>query len=163
VLNALRALSGGRRRRPDLANLDAAEAAMLRREHRELAPLVDTIRSVADHLQELPPLAARDELERLDAALRERVVPHERNDDAALYPRVGQMIGGNDPMAAMSRGHREIFVLAQSFARLVAALPTQGPDAAATHELQRLLYGLEAVLRLHFAQEDEIYHALADG
>jgi heavy metal translocating P-type ATPase len=163
VLNALRALSGAKRKQRDTEGLDAREAASLRREHRELAPLVDTIRSVADRLQELPPPAARDELTSLEAALRERIVPHEQHDDAALYPRMGRLIGGNDPMAAMSRGHREIFALAQSFARQVADLPKQGPDAASAHELQRLLYGLEAVLRLHFAQEDEIYHALADG
>ena len=66
-------------------------------------------------------------------------------------------------MAAMSRGHRKIFGLAQAFGRLVADLPPGGPDAPVVHELQRLLDGLEAVLRLHFAQEDEIFHAPADG
>ncbi len=28
-------------------------------------------------------------------------------------------------------------------------------------ELRRLLYALEAILRLHFAQEDEIYESVA--
>jgi len=29
--------------------------------------------------------------------------------------------------------------------------------------LQRVLYGLEAILRLHFAQEEEIYHDVAEA
>ena len=28
-------------------------------------------------------------------------------------------------------------------------------------ELRRVLYGLEAILRLHFAQEDELYDSVA--
>ncbi len=162
VLNALRALGAGREaRRP--AGLPATEATSLRREHHALRSVIDQIRAVADGLHDEPPETSRDALVRLDAELRERVLPHEIHDDAAVYPRVGRLIGGDDPMAAMSRGHREIFGLAQAFGRLVADLPPGGPDTAVAHELQRLLYGLEAVLRLHFAQEDEIFHALADG
>jgi hypothetical protein len=34
----------------------------------------------------------------------------------------------------------------------------------AIRDLQRLLYSLDAILRLHFAQEEEIYHLLTgDG
>ena len=95
--------------------------------------------------------------------LREKVVPHEVSDDAGLYPRVGRLIGGDDPMGAMSRGHREILGLARKLEQDIAGFPAEGPDPATVREMQRLLYGLEAVLRLHFAQEDEIYHALADG
>jgi len=161
VLNALRALAGGRHR--GAAGLPATEATSLRREHRELQSVIDDIRLVADRLNDETPRQAADELRKLDATLRKRVVPHEVNDDAALYPRVGRMIGGDDPLAAMSRGHREIFALTQTLAGVVAGLPPEGPDGPTAHELQRLLYGLEAVLRLHFAQEDEIYHALSDG
>jgi hypothetical protein len=32
----------------------------------------------------------------------------------------------------------------------------------AVHDLQRLLYGLDALLELHFAQEDESFLSLAD-
>jgi hypothetical protein len=35
------------------------------------------------------------------------------------------------------------------------------PDGQQVLELRRLLYGLYAVLRLHFAQEDESYLSLA--
>jgi hypothetical protein len=37
-----------------------------------------------------------------------------------------------------------------------------GPDAGEITELRSLLYGLYAVLQLHFAQEDEGYLSLVD-
>ena len=66
-------------------------------------------------------------------------------------------------MAAMSRTHREIQHLARLLSRIESDLPPEGPDPATVVDLQRVLYGLDAVLRLHFAQEDEIYHTLADA
>jgi regulator of sigma D len=45
---------------------------------------------------------------------------------------------------------------------MVADLPPGGPDHAGIIEFQRVLYGLDAILRLHFAQEDELYQGLAD-
>jgi hypothetical protein len=41
-------------------------------------------------------------------------------------------------------------------------LDPQGPDTDDITELGRLLYGLHAILRLHFAQEDEGYLSLVD-
>ena len=38
--------------------------------------------------------------------------------------------------------------------RLVANLPADGPGPGDRLELRRLLYGLHAILRLHFAQEE---------
>jgi hypothetical protein len=37
-----------------------------------------------------------------------------------------------------------------------------GPDAEDRRDLHRILYGLHAVLTLHFAQEDEHYLSLFD-
>jgi hypothetical protein len=61
----------------------------------------------------------------------------------------------------MSRTHREIFRLSRTLDRFAADLPPQGPDTAGIKEIQRTLYALDAILRLHFAQEEEIYHSLA--
>jgi len=57
--------------------------------------------------------------------------------------------------------HREIFRVTNLLDRIVADVSADGPDAVVTQELQRLLYGLDAVLRLHCAQEDELFHVLA--
>jgi hypothetical protein len=162
VLNALRALAPGGEIRPASRMLSATEVAAWADEHRELQAILDQIRTVADGLYGTRDSSTRDALLRLDAALSEHIVPHELRDDHTLYPRVGRLIGGEDPMAAMSRSHREIFSFVRNLHRMIGDIPPDGPDIAAARELQRLLYGLEAMLRLHFAQEDEIYQSLAD-
>ncbi|ODV42766.1 hypothetical protein AWV79_23845 [Cupriavidus sp. UYMMa02A] len=66
-------------------------------------------------------------------------------------------------MAAMSAMHREIFRVATVLGRTIAQLPSEGPDPRTVQDLQRLLYGLDAILRLHCAQEDELFHVLGKG
>ena len=89
------------------------------------------------------------------------MLAHERADEAQLHPQIADLIGGRDPMAAISRTHREIAHLGRRFSRVVADLPAAGPDADEITELRRILHTLEAILRLHFAQEDEIYESVA--
>jgi heavy metal translocating P-type ATPase len=162
ILNALRVLriTTPRSGRPAL---DAAHATLLKAEHNELGLVLDKVRAIADRLATFPIAAVRTELLQLDELLRHQLLPHEHRDDAELYPMVAGMLGGEDPMAAMSRTHREIRHLAGLFHRIILDMPPKGPDSAVLRELQRILYGLDAILRLHFAQEEEIYHALADA
>jgi heavy metal translocating P-type ATPase len=162
ILNALRVLRTATPR-SGRATLDAQHATLLKAEHNELGPVLDKIRAAADRLATVPIAAVRTELLELDELLRGRLLPHEHRDDAELYPTVAGMLGGEDPMAAMSRTHREILHLAGLLHRMILDLPPEGPDSAVLRELQRILYGLDAILRLHFAQEEEIYHALADA
>lgn len=136
------------------------EADRLKAEHVELAPIMNRIRALADRLPHLDSATARAELLALNRALEESLVPHERQDDTQLYPDVARLLGGDDPLAAMSGMHREIFRMTTLLGRIVSDLSDDGPDAAITRELQRLLYGLDAVLRLHCAQEDELFHVL---
>ena len=42
-------------------------------------------------------------------------------------------------------------------------LPPEGPSGADRTDLQRLLYGLEAILRLHQAQEEDLYLSIGDS
>ena len=62
----------------------------------------------------------------------------------------------------MSRAHVEISHLIRRIGRVLDDLDPAGPDEDDIIELRRLLYGLYAVLQLHFAQEDEGYLSLAD-
>lgn len=162
IVNALRVLRippllGGR------GALQVTVSNRLKAEHAELAPLIDRIRASADHLSMAAASEIRTDLIELDALLRERLLPHERQDEVEVYPAVAHMIGGEDPMAAMSRVHREIIRLSTLFNRMINDLPPEGPDARSVREFQRVLYGLDAILRLHFAQEEETYHNLADA
>ena len=62
----------------------------------------------------------------------------------------------------MVRAHVEIAHLTRVLERAIEDCPSGGPEAGDLPELRRVLYGLHAILRLHFAQEDESYLSLAD-
>lgn len=159
ILNALRALSPGRRVGP-VGSAGPAIAERFRIEHRSLQPGLEALRTVADGLDSM---AAPDALARLrdtQRFLTDRLAPHEEEDDRVLYPVVAGLLGGEDPTGVMSRGHLEIQHLIRSFCRLVDDLPAEGPDIDDIADLRRLLYELHAVLRLHFAQEEESFLSL---
>lgn len=159
ILNALRALRTGGRTRP----ADAAGAALAQRfrvEHRKLLPGLERVRAVADELDTLGPAEALQRLREVRAFLTDQLEPHEQEDDRTLYPLIASIVGGDDPTAAMSRGHQEIRRLIRRFAGTVDDLPPSGPDGEDIRALRGLLYGLHAVLRLHFAQEEDSYLSL---
>jgi hypothetical protein len=45
----------------------------------------------------------------------------------------------------------------EHFGHLLSDLPPEGPSPEDLVDLRRVLYGLHAILRLHFAQEEEAY------
>lgn len=161
ILNALRARKPGPDWRP--AQITPAEATKLKTEHSELGQVLGQVRLMADRVASLPGGVAAVELAQLNQVLRRQLLAHELHDDADLYPELAQRLGGEDPLAALSGGHREIFHLAGMLERIAADRAEDGLDLESAQEAQRLLYELNAILRLHFAQEDELYHALGDA
>lgn len=157
ILNALRALGGGGSRPQPALPPGVAEA--LRAEHRQLLPKVQRFGDLADVLQELPPEQLCPRLDEANATLAE-VLAHERNDERQVYTGIVDRLGGDDPLAAMSRTHQEIFHLARTFERAYGALEGREPDAEDLIDLRRTLYALGAILRLNIAQEEELYLAL---
>jgi heavy metal translocating P-type ATPase len=160
ILNALRALSGGRAAR-QRAGLGSNVGDRFRDEHREFVPWLARIRTVADRLESYSPVEARDELQQIRWFLTERLPQHEGEEEAAVYPVVSRLMGGEDPMGTMARAHLEIDHLSRVFVHLVDDVPSEGPAAEDLVDLRRVLYGLHAILRLHFAQEEEAYSWLA--
>ena len=88
------------------------------------------------------------------------MLAHERNDERQVYTGIVDRLGGDDPLAAMSRTHQEIFHLARTFERAYGAIEGREPDAEDLIDLRRTLYALGAILRLNIAQEEELYLAL---
>jgi heavy metal translocating P-type ATPase len=160
ILNALRALRGDRQSR-QMRGPGSDVGERFRAEHREFAPELQRIRTVADRLEAYEPVEARRELEQIRWFLLERLPRHEQEEEAAVYPVVARLVGGEDPMGSMERAHMEIEHLARVFGHLLEDLPPEGPDAEDLVDLRRVLYGLHAILRLHFAQEEEAYSWLA--
>jgi heavy metal translocating P-type ATPase len=159
ILNALRAL-GGKIPGQDGPRLPAELSDQLRSEHERLIPQLDRVRQVADDLDAQTSDQAMQSLEDISIFLVDEILPHEEADEHHVYPRMAELLPGEDPMATMSRGHREIFHLVEVLRRQIDGLPPGGPGPEDVLDLRRTLYGLHAVLRLHFDQEEELYASM---
>ncbi len=136
--------------------------APLREEHVGLLPHIEALRSAADAVGDL---STPDLLERVNDAhrfLREHLIVHATAEDAALYPVVEKFIGGG-ATATMARDHVEVVRMTGELAGARDQLVARGLSAESARELRRLLYGLYAVVRLHFAKEEEVYLPLLDA
>jgi heavy metal translocating P-type ATPase len=156
ILNALRALGGGSLVAPKRAEAKGL-AQGLASAHRSLDPHVGELAALAARLDSLPPPDARAQLERLREMLEKELLPHEREEQQTAYPLLVKMLKEEDPTGPLIQTHHEIHRLARLFGRLVAQLPQEGPRPEDLRDLRRALYGLHAILTLHFAQEEELY------
>jgi len=161
ILNALRAVRGGVER-PIVVPGWTETSARLRAEHRELAAPLASIRTTADRLDTLDDDAAVASLEAIRTFLVDVLVPHEELEDRTVYPMLAKAMGSDDVTASMHRTHTEIFRLVRSLDRLVMDIRRDGPELDDRTDLRRVLYGLDAILRLHMAQEEELYTSLGD-
>ncbi|MFZ0624900.1 MAG: heavy metal translocating P-type ATPase [Acidimicrobiia bacterium] len=161
ILSALRALTG---KAPTQAGpkLPPELSARLRAEHDELIPRLSSIQDTADLLDTMTSGESVAALRSIEAFLVEEVLPHESEDEKVIYPQLSMVLPGDDPMATMSRTHREIFHLVDLYQRQLADMSDKGPDPADLVDLRRLLYSIHAILRLHFDQEEELYFTLQE-
>jgi len=161
ILNALRALRPGR---GTGTRLDEPTEEMLRafeHEHRALRPPLELLREVADRLGADPPEAVLPQLRQVHRFLTEDLLPHERAEEHRLYPAVDRLLGGAEVTATMSRAHAEIERLVARLGRHVEVAEESGLRPERLDDLRACLYGLHAVLNLHFTQEEEAYFSLA--
>lgn len=161
ILNALRALRPGRGTRTPI---DAATDAILRRfdqEHALLRPSLERVRVVADALTATPETV--DRLREVHRFLTEELLPHERAEEARLYPALAQALGGGEVTTTMSRAHAEIERLVRRLGRHLDLVHDGALRPDQLDDLRACLYGLHAVLILHFAQEEEAYFSLSSA
>ena len=161
ILNSLRALRGGTEKPIRVAGWTET-SSRLAAAHRMLAPGISSLRSTADGLDVLAPTEARVELEARRSFLIDTLVPHEIEEDRAVYPMLAAALRSDDATSAMHRTHTEIFHLVRLFDRLLIELPVDGPNPDDRTDLRRAMYGLDAILRLHMAQEEELYSSIGD-
>jgi heavy metal translocating P-type ATPase len=162
ILSALRALRDGSAWGSPV-RLPGELSARLKAEHDELIPKLHDIGRLADRLGDLGSADGLAELQRIDGFIQEEILPHERQDDREIYPVLSKLIGGDDPMAAMSLTHGEIFKLAGTLHRMVEDMAAGAAPGDDLSDVRRVLYSLDAVLRLHFAQEEELYQTLDES
>ncbi len=163
ILNALRALRGDPAAEVELP---ARTEEMLRRfdaEHDELRDTIGGLRDAADRLAAAPDQTALQAITRAHALLVDRILPHERAEETELYPALAHPLGTGEATATMSRTHAEIQRLSDRIGAHLALAQSSGSIGAdQVDDLLACLYGLYALLRLHFLQEEETYFTLAE-
>lgn len=160
ILNALRALGGGLRRR----EVPVRTRQLLDRyagEHGAVRDVVTRVRDTADLI------ATRPDAPECLPALREthrrltgQVLPHEAAEEQELYPALAGPLGSGEATATMSREHLEIRRLADRIGGHLAQAADSRLRSDQITDLLASLYGLDAILRLHLAQEEEDFFSL---
>jgi hypothetical protein len=91
------------------------------------------------------------------------IVVHERADETTVYPRLARFLTDSHGLGAMSRAHREILHLARLMDRLTKDLNPADADRYLIRDAQRVVEAIESLVRLHNAQEEDIYEHAAAG
>ena len=159
ILNALRALTSahqfGHRKMP------AAAAMKLRQDHERMETALDRLREIADALDTAEGAGAVTLISEADEIVSRQIVEHEREDERAVYPRVSKFLADRHGLGAMSRAHREIIHLARLLRRLANGLTPADIDHYLIRDAQRVVEAIEALVRIHNVQEEDIYeHAI---
>jgi hemerythrin-like domain-containing protein len=128
----------------------------LRDEHRELLPHIEAIRLVADDVGTVPADALHAEIARVSVFLSDHLIPHAKAEEAVLYPEVEHAMTAPGATATMSRDHVEVVALAGELAEINDRLKDDSPPSVVA-DARRVLYGLYALVRLHFTEEEEIF------
>ncbi|WP_174526501.1 heavy metal translocating P-type ATPase, partial [Micromonospora maritima] len=160
ILNALRALGGGLRRREvpphtrDMLDRYSGEHGGVRDVLARLRDTADLVATRPDDPECVP--ALRDVHRRLV----DEVLPHEAAEERQLYPALAGPLGSDEATSTMSRAHVEIARLVERIGGHLAASPDGRLRREEVTDLLAALYGLDAVLRLHLAQEEEDFFSL---
>ncbi|WP_243420504.1 hemerythrin domain-containing protein [Micromonospora globispora] len=93
--------------------------------------------------------------------LTDEVLPHEAAEERQLYPALAGPLGSDEATSTMSRGHVEIKRLVDRIGGHLAQNPDGRLRPDEIPDLLAALYGLDAVMRLHLAQEEEDYFSLS--
>ncbi|SIO44514.1 ATPase, P-type (transporting), HAD superfamily, subfamily IC/heavy metal translocating P-type ATPase [Bradyrhizobium erythrophlei] len=158
ILNALRALSPayGHTGR----HMTAAAGRELHRDHVALIGNLDRLRSIVDALDDATPEKGAALIAEANKVIQKQVVAHERDDEGSVYPRLARILRESHSLSAMSRAHREILHLSRLLARLVEDLPSEKVDRYLIRDAQRVIEAIETLVRMHTAQEEDIYEAV---
>jgi iron-sulfur cluster repair protein YtfE (RIC family) len=125
-----------------------ASVRAFREEHAELLEHVERLRTTA---AALPRLSGKERAGHRQEALeflRRTLIPHAEAEEEVLYPAVAEILGDPRATATMISDHRAIV------ARIDALADADLDDV---DRIQELLYGLHALLLVHFHKEEEDY------
>ena len=124
-----------------------------REEHAALLDHVEHLRAIAGQLPGMDTAERAAALQRALEFLRGTLVPHAEAEERVLYPAVAALLGSPKATATMISDHRAIV-------SRIDALAAAQPDDV--ERLQELLYGLHALLIVHFHKEEDDYLPLLE-
>jgi iron-sulfur cluster repair protein YtfE (RIC family) len=135
----------------------------LRDEHQELIPHIERLRIVADMLDTAPTASVRQGIDEAYTFLTDHLIPHAQAEDQALYPVVARVMGAPEATATTRRDHVAVGQLTGELGDLRQSLPELGMTQTQATALRRVLYGLYALMQVHFVKEEEIYLPILDA
>lgn len=159
IVNSLRIVL---RKRTRLARPVSGLLERFAKEHDELSQARSAVRHAAAALSESGSAeAAYVAVCAAYEALQREILPHEAAEEKELYPALNALWNTREVTLTMSREHAEIERLTRRLGRHLSE--STGVIAAdQVEDLRATLYGLDAILTLHFAQEEEAYFSLAE-
>ncbi|MEU9379471.1 hemerythrin domain-containing protein [Streptomyces sp. NPDC048279] len=131
-------------------------------EHARLSPHIATLSAVADTVGRTTPEALCAALADLHLFLTDHLIPHAEAEDRVLYPVTGRVTGAAEATATMSRDHVEVGRLARELGTMREMVDRDGLSDERQAALRRVLYGLYTLVKVHFAEEEEIYLPLLE-
>lgn len=159
ILNALRALAPpGALDQPPMPE---AAATILREEHERIESSLERLRQIADALDDARGAEAVDYILEANRIVETAIVRHEREDEAAIYPRVSSYLNDGHGLSAMSRAHREILHQSRLLGRLSDGLRPTEAEPYLIRDAQRIIESIESLVHIHNAQEEDIYELAA--
>jgi iron-sulfur cluster repair protein YtfE (RIC family) len=116
-------------------------------EHAQLLEHIDHIRFAAREAPRLSPVELETVVGRVLEFLRGTLLPHAEAEEKVLYPEWARLVGYPDAAVPMIHDHQAIVARVEQ----LAATSLDDIDA-----LQERLYGLHALIVVHFRKEEEI-------
>ena len=137
--------------------MPASSAAALRREHEELESALGRLREIADALDDVVGAEAVALIGEANRLVGNDIAEHERTDESVVYPKLAGFLADGHGLGAMSRAHREILHLARLLSRLASDLSPADADRYLIRDAQRVIEAIDALVRIHNAQEEDIF------
>ena len=140
--------------------MPSATATALRQEHEHLDAALDRLREIADALDDVDPAFAVALIAETRVLIAREIVVHERADETRLSsPRRFLTVSHG---LGVTRAPR-VLHLARLMDRLTKDLNPADADRYLIRDAQRVIEAIESLVRLHNAQEEDIYEHAAAG
>jgi len=124
------------------------EIEAVREDHAHLREHVEHIRLAASEIPRLSPEEREKLVGRILDFLRNTLLPHADEEERTVYREVAKRLGRPEATAPMTHDHVAIRIR-------TVQLSTTGGDEV--DRLQELLYGLYALISVHFWKEEQLY------